>query len=382
MKLKHKVYLVSLSSFFANGIYATDGIPTNEELDKREQAAVELTSEVTKLSETYGRLIVVRDNYLFGQNGIQEKYKTCLTKMSDWLQEWTLIFSTYDLKDQVDMNTVQVQIQNMLTRQISSAEDIKIDCQKISQEVDLAKSFLLKIEDEKYSRISAELGITDKVSQLKSKIFAELENYKVTPVTKVKRVDYIVRLSKKAIKAKLKNEIMNKIRVPLEKSIAELNNIIAVSNVIDPILIKVSNAENQMNNYVLNMRYFAATKLMPEIQKSCQEAFQVIEKNTYPKRYFNQYFSRIQTLCKASDSHVEDLKNLKMQPYEFVYHYAKLVSANIKIDCKAIENSITCNKISYLNSVVSEKYKEIPLETLNYIENEWAQIYDKYKIDM
>ena len=25
--------------------------------------------------------------------------------------------------------------------------------------------------------------------------------------------------------------------------------------------------ENQMNDYVLNMRYFAATKLIPEIQK-------------------------------------------------------------------------------------------------------------------
>ena len=55
-----------------------------------------------------------------------------------------------------------------------------------------------------------------------------------------------------------------------------------------------------MNDYVLNMRYFVATKLMPEIQKNCQEAFQVIEKNSYPKKkYFNQYFSRIQTLCKA-----------------------------------------------------------------------------------
>ena len=293
-----------------------------------------------------------------------------------------MIFSTYDLKDQYDMNTVQVQIQNMLTRQISSAEDLKIDCQKIKEDVEIAVNTLSKIEEHKYNKISNESGIIEKVNQLKFKIEAELENYKVTPLAKVKKIDYIIRLSKKAIKAKLKNEIMKKIRIPLEKAIAELNYILEVSKVVDPLLAKISSNENKMNEYVLNMRYFAAINLLPEIEKDCNTSINSITNSSYPKKYLSSSLTRIQTLCKASSSHYEDLKSLSMQPHDFVYNYSKLVSANIKINCSSVENSIVCNKIAYLNSIDSEKFKEIPLEKLNYIEKEWADIYERFKMDM
>ena len=82
MKLNLHIYALSFGFLFHSGSFAIEGIATNEELDKREQEAMELVSETTQISETYGRLIVVRDNHLFGKNGIQDKYNSCLVKMS------------------------------------------------------------------------------------------------------------------------------------------------------------------------------------------------------------------------------------------------------------------------------------------------------------
>lgn len=379
-----KQFIIFVSTFmilFLTPVQAQNSDTSDDELQKREQKAMQLYSEVNNLSESYGRFLVVRDKNLHGENGIQDKYKKCFTGLGQWINDWGVIFATLDLKDKIDSNTVQVQVQNMLSRQASNGEELKLTCNSIKNDVDAA--FLILNNSPKYdaSVLSNYQNILVQTENMKAKLIQILNNYASSPIARMANLDNLVELSRNASLAKLRIELLNNVKIPLEKTLNEFRSILLASKIADGALANIMRHENKMNEYALNFQYFGAKKLIENIRIDCKNKLNDMNSSGLDKKYLNPSIDRLNTLCKASEEHFSVFDSLGSPHSEYLLHYFQLVSANINLDCKNNnpKNTIPCNKIAILNSIHLDNLKDLPDSKLEYMEEQLEKIYEEYR---
>ena len=375
------VFFSSIIFLFLNPAYAQNPAPNDDVLQKREQDAMQLYSEINNLSESYGRFIVVRDKNLHGENGIQDKYKKCYNGLGQWINDWGLILSTLDLKDKIDTNTLQVQVQNMLSRQASNGEELKLNCNSIKNDVDIA---LLTINNApKYDAnvLGNYKNILDQAENMKARLIQVLNNYAASPMIRMSKLDNLIELSRKASLAKLKIELLNNAKIPLEKTINEFNSILLASKIADSALSSINRNENKINEYALNFQYFGAKNLIEDIRIDCKNKLNEMNSSELDKKYLNSSINRLNTLCKASEDHFSVFNSLGASHAEYVYNYFQLVSSNINLNCKNndIKNTVACNKMAILSSINLDTLKDLPDSKLEYMEGQLEKIYEEYK---
>ncbi|KAB8029816.1 hypothetical protein [Fluviispira multicolorata] len=375
-----KRYIIILP-FFTNLFIFINGNAQNQDdlLYIREQKALNLYSEINIVSERYGRFLVVRDKNLHGENGIQAKYLQCIINMGQWVKDWTHIFATIDLKNKIDANTMQVQVQNILSRQVSNAESLKRTCGQIQSDVNSALRLLENSPKYNPEILSNYKNILAETENMKEKLTQVLQSFGSSPITRIDKLEYLITLSKKASLAKLKIELLNNARIPLEKTLQEFQNILAASKLADSALANIMHYENNMNEYTLNFQYFKAKKLLTQVQKECAEKKNELNSSSISKIYLKSAIERLDTLCKASEEHFTFFTTLNSPKYEYVFNYSQLVNANINLKCDLQNNIVACNKLAVLNSLEKETLKNLPEPKLEYIEDQLDSIYQEYK---
>jgi hypothetical protein len=375
------LFISAVMVLFLAPIYAKNPDIDDNGLQKREQNAMQSYSEVNNLSESYGRFLVVRDKNLHGENGIQDKYRKCYTNLGQWLNDWGVLFSTLDLKDKVDSNTMQSQVQNMLSRQASNGEEIKLTCNSIKSDVDAALLIINNAPNYDANILSNYKNILDQAENMKARLIQILNNYAASPMTRMAKLDNLIELSRKASLAKLRIELLNNAKIPLEKTLDEFRSILLASKISDAALSNIMRNENKINEYALNFQYFGAKKLIGDIRTDCKNKLDNMNSSGLDKKYLNSSIDRLNTLCKASEEHFSVFNSLGASHSEYVFHYFQLVSSNIKLDCKNndTKNTIACNKMAVLSSINLDNLKDLADPKLEYMEGQLEKIYEEYK---
>ncbi len=214
---------------------------------------------------------------------------------------------------------------------------------------------------------------------MKNRLTQVLQNYAASPLVRLEKLEKIFDLSRKASVNKLKIELLNNVRIPLEKTLQEFQNILEASKIADASLANLIHAENKMNEYVLNLQYFKAKKLLAQVQKDCLEKKNELLANPLSKTYLKSAILRVDTLCKASEEHFQFFTTLNSPKHEYVLNFSKLVNSSINLNCLNQVNVVACNKLAVLKNIDEEKLKILPENKLEFIEDQWDSLYQEYR---
>lgn len=348
--------------------------PSEEELTRREKKAATTISMANSLDRSYGYYQNVRNNYFYGNSGLQAKSTSFFKSSKSWIDAWSSILAVIDLNSST-LSQVYTKVEAKMEEQGNQLYVLRNDAVNILKKSKKALSILKKgntLKEDMLPQYSETVGLA--ISNIKT-LKESIEGISSLAYSRLDEMENANSISYQAALSKLKLELIRTGKYPVEESLERFSKLLEVERVSAPLRSSIFNKVDELNRYVLDFAYFHAQSIWGEIKDECSQANDLL--SGFSSSFAEATKKNITRLCKSAEQHWHSLRESGLSTGEMVYEYAFLVSPDLEDNCKTRSPAIDCEKFAVLRSISLEQLKAMPEDRLKFYEKQWSELISK-----
>lgn len=344
------------------------------ELTQREQVASRTLSAATAVEREWGRLQVARDQYFYSETGAKTQLATWLEDTYHWVDQWDKQLIALEVSNPNAVNTVLSNLEDLINQQHAQLAVLDDHFQKLRIRIDEGQAFIGKKQALNPNSLPDYRQVIQAVEQSQKQLVKAFNSLKQDSNEQLQKIRTISQVSTKAIRAKLKLQLMQAGVSHLNEVLALYDQLVTYEREVLTELAKLTDTEMKMSEYALNFQYFSAKSHYKSSQDTCKLAIKSINSAAISDQKKQHALKQANATCKALDTHWSSLKDIGLTPAQMVDEYRQMMVAVWEKECRKKVSQINCEKFAVLRSVPLKTLSTMPEKDLAFYEMAWSTI--------
>jgi len=352
----------------------------------REQAGIDRLQSANAMSVRDGVYRQVRDALVTGTGSIKVKLEAWEAATQQWIVGWTAVLTLADLRDDIPYATFEAALSTQLDSQTARlASLIELATQLKAQGTE-ARGRLGTVPGppgSSYPQVETYYPVIDGpggMTARETELAATLDAMAMMPDAKTATMHDIDTRARLAIVARLRAALVARGRYPLEQTIAAVQQLLDVENVVDPVLAQAARLENDLDRYALNFQIFHLLDGIAVGRQQCAAGRATLAGATGATRYVTAARARLEQLCTAMENHYQSLTTLGVGNSDLVAAYIENDKPALRTVCQtAAAPAVSCEKLATVAALQPADYAGMDDAHLKFVEYGWSDNLDAAK---
>ncbi|WP_375767343.1 hypothetical protein NR798_37545 [Archangium gephyra] len=360
------------------GTLAVPGLAAaSDDLEAREATAVQAYSAATTVSQRHGRYRQARATFLVGERSISARVGAWEQAAQQWVSGWQMLMALADLQQDIPYSEFEAELQRMLRNQSDGLIQLGNEAKATQAVTDKALALLGTSSPTEVPAGLEQYGtVLQSLTLRENELRAALSQVGQIPTQRMARLESIANTSRQAVLARVRVALLERARYPLEQTLASVQALLNAEQVVDPILAKLTQAENDMNRYTLNLQIFHVQDSLTKSRELCMSSQTTLGTLTSPASYVAAAKSRATQLCTAIENHASGLISYGIPNADLVYEYINVEKASLGTLCKTANPTAACEKLAILAALKLTDLQAMTDTKLRFVEYGWSENID------
>lgn len=349
----------------------------------RENNAVNMMQSANSVSVRDGQYLQARDLLLSGTGGIKAKLETWETGMQQWMAGWNTILGLMQLQNNIPYSALEASLTSQLNTQATKFDDLIRGAAALKKQGTDAAALLgalPKPASSTYGNVDGYRPVIDGLGARETDLGAALTtmaNLADSKLTAMRQIDTDTRV---AVVNRLRASLLRTGRYPLEATVKAVQELLDAQKIVEPMIADARKVERDLNRNALALQIFHATDNIVASRAKCAEINTAINNVVGATTYVNAAKTRINTLCAASESHLQSLTALGKTNAQLVAESVSSVRGALFTICKnAARPAVQCDKLANLAALQPAEIASMDDEHLRFVEYGWGDNLDLAK---
>ena len=347
-------------------------------LENQERLTAQSISNANLVSQYYSKYRSVRNEYYYGPEGLQKQSELYLKNMQEWVQNGfkLLAYLNLDGSDEVNVSAIEQKASAMLSDQVRALSNIQTLGSQIERQASTALKLLGGTESFDASIIPSSKDILESALQAHQQLKYSIEELSKIPGKSSVKLRAAMGLTSQGSMAKLKLRLIERGLKSLLPAIAEVENLLAAQEKLEPIFAEIAAMEELANQSLVFTRPFHLKAIASKAINNCQAAQLKIQevKNSVNSDFIQSYTSRLKLYCENIESYQTQLSVISTDKSKLILNYFKSLVPAAKRKCNLSPSPAYCEKFAILAGIPSDTYSSFTASRLEFIESELMSI--------
>ncbi len=359
------------------GVTSADTSMSPDEYVKREKDAVATYSEANQVSQRYGRYERTRSD-LLSPSGLSLRVENWEKASQDWIASWTKVLALADVGQDFSYQEFERVLGQTLSELQGRLAVLEKDGRSIKAE---GERLLARIPPnaDTYTKLGAYRTVLDLLKQREKELFDSVQTISGIPQAKITKLREIDTVSRQAVLGRLRASLLRVAGHPVEQTVSSLRTFLAAEQIAEPVLIQVTNAEQEMSRYVLNLQVYHAEEASQKSKALCEDGLKTLGQISAPAQYVAGAKTRAKTLCAAIAKQYSELVSYGVPKNDLVREYIEVERAALPTLCKGANAPVQCEKLAVIAALQTQDYAKMNDDKLKFVEYGWAELMGQAK---
>jgi hypothetical protein len=355
-----------------------------EDPSARETDAIDMMQSANQVSVRDGQYLQARDMLLTGTGSIKAKLETWEAGMQQWMTGWSTILQLMQLQNNIPFSTLEATLTTQLNNQATKLDELIRGAATLKKQGTDALALLgalPKPASSTYHNVAAYTPVIDGLGARETDLGTALTSMSSLADSKMTAMRQIDTDTRVAVVGRLRASLLRTGRYPLEASLKAVQELLDAQKVVEPLIAQARKIENDLDKNALNLQIFHATDGIVGARAKCTEINTALNGVVGATKYVNAARSRINTLCAASESHLQSLTGLGMTNAQLVAASVESVRGALFTVCKgAARPAVQCDKLANLAALQPADFTAMDEDHLRFVEYGWGDNFEAAKL--
>ncbi|WP_257452579.1 hypothetical protein [Archangium lipolyticum] len=344
---------------------------------EREAKAVRAYTAANAASQRHGHYRQARDLFLSGERSISARTEAWEQSAQEWVVGWFKVMALADLQKDIPYAEFEAELQGLLREQSDGLLQLTNEAKAVKASADMALDLLGPANTEPVPpELSEYATVLQSLSQRENELRLALSQVGQIATSRLPRLETIANDSRLGVLARVRIALLERARYPLEQTLASVQALLTAEKVVDPILAKLTQAENDMNRYALNLQIFHVEESLTQARALCMSSQATLATLTSPASYVAAAKARATQLCTAIEGHATGLLSYGIPKADLVYEFINVEKASLGAICKIANPPVACEKLALLAALKLTDLQAMSDAKLRFVEYGWTEQFE------
>jgi hypothetical protein len=346
----------------------------SEDVSAREPQAVQAYSAATEVSQRQGRYRQARTLFLSGERSLRAQVQTWEQSAQEWAVGWLKVLALADLQADIPYAEFEAELQRLLRVQSDGLLRLEKEAQDTQALAARALALLEQAPGPSVPEFAEYASVLKTLTQRENELRAALSQVRQIPTSRLPRLTRIATDSRQAVLARVRSALLTRARYPLEKTLASVEALLLAGKVVDPLLAQLTQAENDVNRYALNLQVFHLEDGLARSRQLCTSTQATLATLSSPVSYVSEAKKRATQLCAAIEGHASSLLSYGIPKADLVYEYLNVERASLGLLCQGPTPPVACEKLALLAALSRADLQGMTDAKLRFVEYGWSEL--------
>ncbi|WP_437659791.1 hypothetical protein [Sorangium sp. So ce1182] len=352
----------------------------SDTLRERESRAIRAYTGADRVARSDGYYAQARDAFLTGTGSISALTSAWNKDALAWMTGWFKAFAIVDLNENIPYTDLESNLNLAMSEQETSLWKLKDRARAIQDAATEARRLLdLATVPQDIAELAAYTDVLTGLAKREAELRQAITDVAQIPMTKLPQLEDVRSKSHGIIMGRLRAALIAQARYPLDETLAAVQAYLDAEAVVEPVVARVTAAENEMNAYTLNLQIYHADDALATSRATCNDGKNALSSVHGPAAYLNAAKQRVNQLCSAIEDHYNALASAGLPRSDIVFQYVNTAKAGIRTVCGGATPPVSCERLAVLAGLGTGDLRQMDDPHLRFIEFGFSQAMDAAK---